>query len=50
MGNIALFASCLDWGVFLYVERSQVIWKGNTGLEVTFSKKVNSASRKHQVN
>ena len=39
MGNIALFASCLDWGVFLYVERSQVIWKGNTGLEVTFSKK-----------
>lgn len=29
MGDIALFTCCMDWCVFLHVERRQVIWKGN---------------------
>ena len=29
MGDIALFDCGMDWCVFLYVERCQVIWKGN---------------------
>lgn len=28
MGDIALPASCMDWSVFLHVERCQVLWKG----------------------
>ena len=29
MGDIALPACCMDWSIFLYVERCQVLWKGN---------------------
>lgn len=36
MGDIALFACCMDWRVFLYVERCQVVRKGNTSLNAFY--------------
>lgn len=29
MGAFPVSSVCMDWNLFLHVERSQIIWKGN---------------------